>query len=107
MNKFLNPAYWLRALSPLHNIKSGVTYPPLMILTADNDQRVIPGHAYKFAATLSEASPTSEVHVRTRRGAGHGGGNAYSKGLEYQADILTFLTQKLGGPVLELPKIDT
>ena len=98
---------WLRALSPLHNIKSGVTYPPLMILTADNDQRVIPGHAYKFAATLSEASPTSEVHVRTRRGAGHGGGNAYSKGLEYQADILTFLTQKLGGPVLELPKIDT
>jgi prolyl oligopeptidase len=78
---------WLMAYSPLHNVKRDMKYPPLMILTADNDQRVAPAH-----------------DVRTRRGAGHGGGNAYSKSIEYQADIITFLCTKLGGPLLELPK---
>jgi prolyl oligopeptidase len=96
---------WLKAYSPLHNVKPGVTYPPLLILTADNDQRVVPAHAYKFAATLREMSPASEVYVRTRRGAGHGGGNAYSKNLEFQADLVTFLTARLGGPVEELPNV--
>ena len=43
---------WLMAYSPLHNVKPGQSYPPLMILTADNDQRVVPAHAYKMAATL-------------------------------------------------------
>ncbi len=96
---------WLMAYSPLHNIKAGATYPPLLILTADNDQRVVPAHAYKMAAMLRAVAPASEVHVRTRRGAGHGGGNAYSKAIEYQADIVSFLCTKLGGPILELPKI--
>jgi prolyl oligopeptidase len=102
---------WLLKHSPLHNIKAklaaGVTYPPLLILTADNDQRVVPAHAYKFAATLKEAVPTAEVYVRTRKKAGHGSGNAYSLGQEYTADVVTFLTEKLGGPVLELPKFET
>lgn len=98
---------WLMAYSPLHNVKPGQSYPPLMILTADNDQRVAPAHAYKMAATLRAISPASEVHVRTRRGAGHGGGNAFSKSIEYQADIVSFLAAKLGGPVLELPKLGT
>jgi prolyl oligopeptidase len=96
---------WLMAYSPLHNVKSGRSYPPLMILTADNDQRVAPAHAYKMAATLRAISPATEVHVRTRRGAGHGGGNAFSKSIEYQADIISFLVGKLGGPILELPRI--
>jgi prolyl oligopeptidase len=98
---------WLMAYSPLHNVKPGQSYPPLMILTADNDQRVVPAHAYKMAATLRAISPATEVHVRTRRGAGHGGGNAFSKSIEYQADIVSFLCAKLGGPILELPKIAT
>jgi prolyl oligopeptidase len=98
---------WLMAYSPLHNVKSGQSYPPLMILTADNDQRVVPAHAYKMAATLRAVSPATEVYVRTRRGAGHGGGNAFSKAVEYQADIIAFLCAKLGGPILELPKIAT
>jgi prolyl oligopeptidase len=98
---------WLFAHSPLHNIKPGVTYPPLMILTADNDQRVVPAHSYKFAAALKEKVPGTEVYVRTRKKAGHGATNAYSLGQEYVADIITFLTEKLGGPVLELPKIET
>ena len=71
-----------------------------------NDQRVVPAHAYKMAATLRR-SPATEVHVRTRRGAGHGGGNAFSKSIEYQADIVSFLCAKLGGPILEFPKIAT
>ena len=80
---------WLMAYSPLHNVKPGQSYPPLMILTADNDQRVVPAHAYKMAATLRAISPATEVYVRTRRGAGHGGGNAFSKAIEYQADIIS------------------
>jgi prolyl oligopeptidase len=95
------------AYSPLHNIKAGATYPPLLILTADNDQRVVPAHAYKMAAMLRSLAPASEVFVRTRRGAGHGIGNAYSKAIEYQADIVSFLCAKLGGPLLELPRIAT
>jgi prolyl oligopeptidase len=97
---------WLFGHSPLHNIKPGKAYPPLMILTADNDQRVVPAHSYKFAAALKDVVPGAEVYVRTRKKAGHGGYNAYSLSLEYVADIVTFLTAKLGGPVLDLPKID-
>jgi prolyl oligopeptidase len=98
---------WLMAYSPLHNVKCNSKYPPLLILTADNDQRVAPAHAYKMAATIRTSSPSTEVYVRTRRGAGHGDGNAYSKSIEYQADIITFLCAKLGGPILEPPTIPT
>jgi len=98
---------WLMAYSPIHNVKRATKYPPLLILTADNDERVAPAHAYKMAATLRSISPATEAYVRTRRGAGHGGGNAYSKSIEYQADIITFLCAKLGGPILELPAIPT
>lgn len=96
---------WLHALSPLHNIRAGATYPPLLLLTGDNDQRVVPSHAYKFAATLRRASPGSVVLVRTRRDAGHGPGNATSKVIDYQSDIVTFLMSRLGGPVRELPQL--
>jgi prolyl oligopeptidase len=97
---------WLHAHSPLHNIKAGVAYPPLLLLTADNDQRVVPAHTYKFAAALKEASPKTDVLVRTRRKAGHGQHNAYTRAQENSADVVTFMTGKLGGPVLDLPKID-
>lgn len=96
---------WLHALSPLHNIKAGVTYPPLLLLTGDNDQRVVPSHSYKFAATLRRLAPGSDVLVRTRHEAGHGPGNAASKVIDYQADIVTFLMSRLGGPVRELPQL--
>ena len=76
-----------------------------MILTADNDQRVVPSHSYKMAATIRAASPGSEVFVRTRRGAGHGAGNALAKSIEYQADVISFLSSKLGGPSDDLPKL--
>ena len=58
-----------------------------------------------MSATMRSISPSTEVYVRTRQGAGHGGGNAYGKSIEYQADVITFLCAKLGRPILELPAI--
>src|ERR1041384_5252070 len=46
---------YIRAYSPLHNIKTGTSYPPTLITTADHDDRVWPGHSFKFAATMQEA----------------------------------------------------
>jgi prolyl oligopeptidase len=91
--------------SPVHNVRPGVKYPPLLVLTADNDDRVVPAHAYKLVATLSGQSPTSEVRLKVETRAGHGFGNALNKSLDRATDTLAFLCEKLGGPVLELPKI--
>ena len=95
----------LIAYSPLHNVRSGVTYPPLLVLTADHDDRVAPAHAYKFVATMQDRSPASETYLRVERRAGHGAGNALSKTLDRDSDTIAFLCEKLGGPVLDLPKI--
>jgi prolyl oligopeptidase len=95
----------LIAYSPLHNVRSGVSYPPLLVLTADHDDRVAPAHAYKFVATMQDRSPASETYLRVERRAGHGSGNALSKTLDRDSDTIAFLCDKLGGPVLDLPKI--
>ncbi len=91
--------------SPIHNVRRDVKYPPLLVLTADSDDRVVPAHAYKFVATLSGQSPMSEVRLKVETRAGHGFGNALNKTLDRATDTLAFLCEKLGGPVLELPKI--
>jgi prolyl oligopeptidase len=96
----------LIAYSPLHNVRSGVAYPPLLVLTADNDDRVAPAHAYKFVATMQEHAPAGETYLRIERRAGHGAGNALSKTLDRDSDTLAFLCEKLGGPVLALPRIE-
>jgi prolyl oligopeptidase len=93
--------------SPVHNVRGGVKYPPLLVLTADSDDRVVPAHAYKFVATLSGQSPSSEVRLKVETRAGHGFGNALNKTLDRATDTLAFLCEKLGGPVLELPKISS
>ena len=62
----------LIAYSPLHNVRSEVGYPPLLVLTADNDDRVAPTHAYKFVATIQEHAPAGETYLRVERRAGHG-----------------------------------
>ena len=95
----------LIAYSPLHNVRSDVTYPPLLVLTADHDDRVAPAHAYKFVATMQDRSPASETYLRVERRAGHGSGNALSKTLDRDSDTIAFLCDKLGGPVLDLPTI--
>jgi prolyl oligopeptidase len=83
---------WLRAYSPLHNVRSGVCYPATMILTGDHDDRVVPGHSYKFAATLQDAQACeAPVLLRVETSAGHGAGKPTAKLIAEAADRLAFL----------------
>ncbi|HEX6313250.1 MAG TPA: prolyl oligopeptidase family serine peptidase, partial [Gemmatimonadaceae bacterium] len=81
----------LHAYSPLHNIKKGVTYPPTLITTADHDDRVVPAHSFKYAATLQElAAPGTPLLIRIETKSGHGASNL-RKQLETLADIYAFI----------------
>ena len=84
------------AYSPLHNIKSGTCYPPTMITTADHDDRVVPAHSFKFAATLQAAqSCDNPTLIRIETKAGHGGGKPTTKQIEEATDELAFLVKTL------------
>jgi prolyl oligopeptidase len=94
-----DPAHFafLHRYSPLHNVKDGVAYPPILITTADTDDRVSPGMAKKFAARLQAAgSGASPVLIRVETKAGHGAGKPVSKMIEEDADIFAFLFKYLG-----------
>ncbi|MEM7335043.1 MAG: prolyl oligopeptidase family serine peptidase [Chloroflexota bacterium] len=78
--------------SPLHNVKTGTTYPPLLITTADTDDRVVPMHAKKFAATLQAADPGyNPLLIRIETKAGHGLGKPTGKIIEEAVDVYSFL----------------
>ena len=84
------------AYSPLHNIKPGKSYPPTMITTADHDDRVWPGHSFKFAAALQAAQAgTAPILIRIETKAGHGAGKPTSKVIEEVADRWAFLVKTL------------
>lgn len=86
----------LYAYSPLHNIKPGTSYPPTMITTADHDDRVWPGHSFKFAAALQEAQKgDAPVLIRIETKAGHGAGKPTTKVIEEIADRWAFLVRTL------------
>ncbi|HUN66137.1 MAG TPA: prolyl oligopeptidase family serine peptidase [Bacteroidota bacterium] len=86
----------LYAYSPLHNVKKGTTYPPVLITTADHDDRVVPSHAMKFCATLQEADAgVHPILIRIDTKAGHGGGKPTAKQIEELTDIYTFLFETL------------
>jgi prolyl oligopeptidase len=86
----------LYAYSPLHNIKPGTSYPATMITTADHDDRVWPGHSFKFAAALQAAQAGSApVLIRIETKAGHGAGKPTSKVIEEIADCWAFLVKTL------------
>ena len=88
---------YLLAYSPYHNVKEGSTYPPILITTADTDDRVSPGMAKKFAARLQAAAgDTSTVLIRVETKAGHGAGKPVSKLIEEDADIFSFVFTFLG-----------
>ena len=88
---------YLYAYSPLHNVETGVGYPAILITSADTDDRVVPLHAKKFAATLQEkAGGDNPMLLRVETKAGHGGGKPVSKAIEEQADIYAFLFEALG-----------
>jgi len=87
---------YLYQYSPLHNVKDGASYPPILITTADTDDRVSPGMAKKFAARLQAAGHTAPVLIRVETKAGHGAGKPLSKTIEEDADIFTFVFRFLG-----------
>ncbi len=86
----------LYAYSPLHNLKPGTKYPPTLITTADHDDRVVPGHSFKFAATMQadQAGP-APVLIRVETKAGHGAGKPISKQIEEIADSWSFVAHNL------------
>ena len=96
-----DPAHFhnLIRYSPLHNLKPGVAYPATLVTTADRDDRVVPGHSFKFAAALQAAHGGEQpVLIRIETKAGHGAGTPTRKRIESAADLLAFLTK-----VLEVP----
>lgn len=88
---------YLRSYSPLHNLKAGTKYPATLITTADHDDRVVPAHSFKFAATLQrDNAADTPTLIRIDTKAGHGGGKPLSKQLEEQADIYGFILYNMG-----------
>ena len=83
--------------SPLHNIKSELNYPAVLITTADHDDRVVPGHSFKYTATLQEKyKGDNPILIRIGVRAGHGSGKPTSKIIEEQTDIWSFVFYNLG-----------
>jgi prolyl oligopeptidase len=86
----------LYAYSPLHNINPGVKYPATLITTADHDDRVVPAHSFKYAATLqAEASHVNPVLIRIDTMSAHGSSST-SKTIQLTADIYSFIFWNLG-----------
>ena len=87
---------YLKGYSPLHNIKKGVSYPATLVTTADHDDRVVPAHSFKFAATLQQdQAGSAPVLIRIDSKAGHGGGKPLSKQMEENADIYGFIMYQM------------
>ena len=87
---------YLYKYSPLHNIRAGTRYPATLVTTADHDDRVVPGHSFKFTAALqaAQAGPQA-VLIEIETKAGHGAGKPTSKLIEEQADRMAFLVKNL------------
>ena len=87
---------FLYAYSPLHNIKPGACYPPTLAFTADHDDRVVPGHTFKYVAALQAAQGCANpVLVRIETKAGHGAGKPTTKQIDQATDRLAFLVKEL------------
>jgi len=86
----------LHAYSPLHNLKAGINYPATLITTADHDDRVVPAHSFKYAATLQEVyKGPNPVLIRIDTNSGHGASNT-KKNIETTADIYSFILWNMG-----------
>ena len=87
----------LLAYSPYHSLKAQMRYPATLVTTADTDDRVVPGHSFKFAARLQEYhTGEAPVLIRVETRAGHGAGKPTSKLIEETADLWAFLVKNLG-----------
>lgn len=88
---------YLLKYSPLHNVKDSVSYPATLIMTADHDDRVVPAHSFKFAATLKEkpVSVDKPILIRIDTKAGHGAGKPTTKLIEDATDMYAFVLWNL------------
>jgi prolyl oligopeptidase len=89
----------LRSYSPYHHIHAGLHYPPLLMMSADHDDRVDPMHARKFAAAMEAAEASSgkpSVLLRIEHNAGHGGADQVRQAIQLSADMYAFLFHTLG-----------
>ena len=92
----------LYAYSPYHNIQAGVDYPATLVTTADHDDRVVPGHSFKYAAALQKAHAGKDpVLIRIETRAGHGAGKPTAKIIEEVSDTYAFLARHLA---MRLPR---
>lgn len=90
-------AAFLRAYSPLHNVRDGTAYPAMLVRAAESDGRVDPMHARKFAARVAEASSSGlRILASIESEAGHGAGKPRAKQVAESADVWTFLFRELG-----------
>jgi prolyl oligopeptidase len=88
---------YLKGYSPLHNLHKGTKYPATMVMTGDHDDRVVPAHSFKFAATLQDAnSGKNPTLIRIDTNAGHGAGKPINKVIDAQADLWSFVMKHLG-----------
>lgn len=87
----------LKAYSPLHNLKPGTDYPATLVTTADHDDRVVPGHSFKFAAALQAATTWRRpAYIRIETKAGHGAGKPIAKTIDERADVFAFARANMG-----------
>ena len=88
---------YLKAYSPLHNVKQGVAYPATLITNGDHDDRVVPAHSFKFAAELqAKQTGNNPILIRIETNAGHGAGTPVSKTIEQNADLQAFTLWNMG-----------
>ncbi|WP_245646632.1 prolyl oligopeptidase family serine peptidase [Sphingomonas soli] len=87
----------LRAYSPYHNVRDGADYPAILVTTADTDDRVVPGHSFKYAAAIQAAAIGDKPHlIRIETRAGHGSGKPTDKIIEEAADLWAFAAEWTG-----------
>ena len=95
---------YLKAYSPVHNVKEGIKYPATLITTGDHDDRVVPAHSFKFAAELQEKQTgKNPVLIRIEINAGHGAGTPVAKTIAQYADIFGFTFFNMGFEQLPNP----
>jgi prolyl oligopeptidase len=94
----------LYAYSPLHNLKPGTKYPSTLVATSDHDDRVVPGHSFKFAATMqADQAGSAPILIRIETKAGHGAGKSITKLIDETADTWGFVAYNMGMNV-QLPQ---
>ncbi|TMJ19806.1 MAG: S9 family peptidase [Alphaproteobacteria bacterium] len=87
----------LRAYSPYHNIRAGTAYPPMLVTTADTDDRVVPGHSFKYIAAIQNADPNGAPHlIRIETRAGHASGKPTDKQIAEYTDMYAFIAHYTG-----------